>query len=59
MRRRELLIGSLSGVALVSLSRHARAAAENPRELRIGYQKNGVLVIARQQGSNSRSAAWS
>jgi sulfonate transport system substrate-binding protein len=49
MRRRELLIGSLSGVALVSLSRHARAAAENPRELRIGYQKNGVLVIARQQ----------
>jgi ABC-type nitrate/sulfonate/bicarbonate transport system substrate-binding protein len=49
MRRRELLIGSLSGVALVSLSRHARAEAENPRELRIGYQKNGVLVIARQQ----------
>jgi sulfonate transport system substrate-binding protein len=49
MRRRELLIGSLSGVALVTLSRHARAEAENPRELRIGYQKNGVLVIARQQ----------
>ena len=49
MRRRELLIGSLSGVALVSLSRHARAEAENPREFRIGYQKNGVLVIARQQ----------
>ena len=33
----------------MSLSRHARAEAENPKEFRIGYQKNGVLVIARQQ----------
>ena len=25
------------------------AAAENPREVRIGYQKSGVLLIAKQQ----------
>jgi sulfonate transport system substrate-binding protein len=49
MKRRQLLVGSLGGVALVALSRLARANAEAPKELRIGYQKNGVLVIARQQ----------
>ncbi len=49
MKRRQLLVGSLGGVALVALSRLARANGEAPKELRIGYQKNGVLVIARQQ----------
>jgi sulfonate transport system substrate-binding protein len=49
MKRRQLLVGSLSGMALIALSRGARAEIESPKELRIGYQKNGVLVIARRQ----------
>src|SRR5437763_6734004 len=49
MKRRALLVGSLSGAALIALSRFARADAETPKVFRIGYQKNGVLVIARQQ----------
>jgi sulfonate transport system substrate-binding protein len=49
MKRRALLVGSLSGAALIALSRLARADDEAPKAFRIGYQKNGVLVIARQQ----------
>ena len=51
MKRRALLVGSLSGAALIALSRFARADAETPKVFRIGYQKNGVLVIARQQAT--------
>jgi sulfonate transport system substrate-binding protein len=39
----------LIGTAAASLSRQAVAQA-GPKEFRIGYQKTGVLVIARQQG---------
>jgi sulfonate transport system substrate-binding protein len=48
MRRREFLKLSLASAAAATLSREARAQADI-REIRIGYQKNGVLVIARQQ----------
>jgi sulfonate transport system substrate-binding protein len=47
MKRREFLKLSL-GTAAAALS--ARANADNGvKEIRVGYQKNGVLVIARQQ----------
>ena len=45
MRRRELLVGSLSGAELIALARLARADAERPKELRIGYPKSRVRVI--------------
>ncbi|KJC59675.1 ABC transporter substrate-binding protein [Bradyrhizobium sp. LTSPM299] len=48
MKRRELLKLSLGSVAVAALS--GRASAEvGVKEIRIGYQKNGVLVIARQR----------
>jgi sulfonate transport system substrate-binding protein len=50
MRRREFLKVSIGTAAVAALSREARAQAEI-REIRIGYQKNGVLVIARQQAA--------
>ena len=50
MKRREFLKFSLGGAAVATLSRPARAQA-GVKEIRIGYQKNGVLVIARQQAS--------
>ncbi len=47
MKRRDFLGLSVGG-ALVALS--SRARAQTPvKEIRIGYQKSGVLVIARQQ----------
>jgi sulfonate transport system substrate-binding protein len=49
MRRREFLTLSLFG-ALASARVYAQAAGTTPRELRVGYQKTGVLVITRQQG---------
>jgi hypothetical protein len=67
MRRRELLVGSLSGAELIALARLARANAEHPKELRIGDQQSGVLVISREQcvleqrlgsASGSRSPAY-
>ncbi|AWN38150.1 aliphatic sulfonate ABC transporter substrate-binding protein [Methylobacterium radiodurans] len=45
--RRTLLAGVLAA-ALPAVARPARAG--EPGVLRIGYQKNGILVIARQQG---------
>jgi sulfonate transport system substrate-binding protein len=48
MNRRELLQLSLGGAAAATLSREARAQT-GLKEIHIGYQKNGVLVIARQQ----------
>ena len=47
MKRREFLRLSVGG-AVVALSSQARAQAP-VKEIRIGYQKTGVLVIARQQ----------
>jgi sulfonate transport system substrate-binding protein len=49
MHRRQFLELALLGSAGAFLLRHARAQADAIRELRVGYQKNGVLVIARQQ----------
>ncbi|KJC50168.1 ABC transporter substrate-binding protein [Bradyrhizobium sp. LTSP885] len=48
MKRREFLKLSLGSAAVAALS--GRASAEGGvKEIRIGYQKNGVLVIARQR----------
>jgi sulfonate transport system substrate-binding protein len=50
MKRREFLKLSIGTAAVAALSREVRAQAD-AREIRIGYQKNGVLVIARQQAT--------
>jgi sulfonate transport system substrate-binding protein len=47
MQRREVL-AALAGLLPAIAS--GSAIAQSAREVRIGYQKNGVLVIARQQG---------
>ena len=53
MKRRQFLKLSVATVAFASLGTVQSDAQESPRprEVRIGYQKNGVLVIARQQAS--------
>lgn len=48
MKRREFLKLSLGTAAVAALSGRAQAEI-SVKEIRIGYQKNGVLVIARQQ----------
>jgi sulfonate transport system substrate-binding protein len=48
MKRREFLKLSLGSAAVAALSSRARAEA-GIKEIRVGYQKTGVLVIARQQ----------
>jgi sulfonate transport system substrate-binding protein len=59
MRRREFL--QLSVIAAVGAIPGTSAAqtplGRTPKELRIGYQKNGVLVIAREQGVLERKLA--
>ena len=50
MKRREFLKLSVGTAAVAVLSQQARAQA-SVKEIRIGYQKNGVLVIARQQAT--------
>jgi sulfonate transport system substrate-binding protein len=56
MRRRQFIrlsaAAALAGVPAPSLAQ--ATAGRFPKELRIGYQKNGVLVIARQQGALER-----
>lgn len=52
MIARRTVLGAL--LAAPALARGARAEAEAPREFRIGYQKSGVLVVARQQGTIER-----
>jgi len=47
MKRREFLKLSLGSAAAAALSSRAQAEA-GVQEVRIGYQKNGVLVVARQ-----------
>ena len=54
MKRREFLKLSVGTAAAAALSARAQAATQatnDVKEIRIGYQKNGVLVIARQQSS--------
>ncbi|WP_431015563.1 sulfonate ABC transporter substrate-binding protein [Bradyrhizobium pachyrhizi] len=48
MKRREFLQLSLVTAATAALSRGAQAQAD-AKDIRIGYQKNGVLVITRQR----------
>jgi sulfonate transport system substrate-binding protein len=48
MKRRDFLKLSLGSAAIAALSPGAHAEA-GVKEIRIGYQKNGVLVIARQR----------
>ena len=48
MKRREFLGLSLGTAAVAALSSQLSAQAA-VKEIRIGYQKTGVLVIARQQ----------
>jgi sulfonate transport system substrate-binding protein len=50
MKRREFLKWSLGTAAIAALSPQA-LAQDGLKEIRIGYQKNGVLVIARQQAA--------
>jgi sulfonate transport system substrate-binding protein len=50
MKRREFLKLSVATAAVAALSRQARAQG-SVKEIRIGYQKNGVLVIARQRAA--------
>ena len=50
MKRREFLKISLGTTAAAALSQRAQAQVA-VKEIRIGYQKNGVLVIARQRAS--------
>jgi sulfonate transport system substrate-binding protein len=50
MRRREFLKWSLATASAAVLSPQAYAQ-DSLKEIRIGYQKNGVLVIARQQAT--------
>jgi sulfonate transport system substrate-binding protein len=50
MKRREFLKFSLGTAAVAALSR-AAVAHGDIKEIRIGYQKNGVLVIARQKAA--------
>ncbi|MGY3696051.1 sulfonate transport system substrate-binding protein [Bradyrhizobium sp. USDA 3240] len=48
MKRREFLQLSFVAAATAALSRNAQAQTD-AKEIRIGYQKNGVLVITRQR----------
>jgi len=50
MKRREFLKWSIGTAAVVAVSRSASAQTDL-KGIRIGYQKNGVLVIARQQAT--------
>jgi sulfonate transport system substrate-binding protein len=50
MQRREFLKLSVGTAAFAALSSRANAQA-GVKEIRIGYQKNGVLVITRQQAA--------
>ncbi|GKQ52647.1 sulfonate ABC transporter substrate-binding protein [Bradyrhizobium sp. Ce-3] len=50
MKRREFLRLSLGTAAAAALSQRALAQT-GVKEIRIGYQKNGVLVIARQRAT--------
>ncbi|MGV7031455.1 aliphatic sulfonate ABC transporter substrate-binding protein [Methylobacterium symbioticum] len=50
IHRRALLAGALAAGLPTGLAAIRPARAAEPGVLRIGYQKNGILVIAKQQG---------
>ncbi|WP_293860276.1 sulfonate ABC transporter substrate-binding protein [uncultured Alsobacter sp.] len=53
MNRRRLLQSVLAASTAFALSNASPASAQSapaPKEVRIGYQKNGLLLIAKQQG---------
>jgi sulfonate transport system substrate-binding protein len=56
MISRRGLFGTGAAAVLLGFS-GARADAQLPKEIRIGYQKNGVLVVARQQAALERRVA--
>ena len=58
MKRREFLKLSTAAIAVAASSGASRAQAV-AKEVRIGYQKTGVLVIARQQGTIEKRFAAS
>ncbi|MBC8049930.1 MAG: aliphatic sulfonate ABC transporter substrate-binding protein [Chitinophagales bacterium] len=47
MNRRHFMAAMASAIAAASLTKGARA--DTPKEVRIGLQKNGVILVARQQ----------
>ena len=54
MKRREFLKWSIGSAAVAVVSRSAGARDDvkaSVKEIRIGYQKNGVLVITRQRAA--------
>jgi sulfonate transport system substrate-binding protein len=59
MKRREFLKFALatSAIAVPKSALSRNPGSQSGRELRIGYQKNGVLVIARQQATLERRLA--
>jgi sulfonate transport system substrate-binding protein len=57
MRRRVFLKQSSAALVMSMTGLCPALAAQSPRQLRIGYQKNGVLVIARQQELLERALA--
>lgn len=50
MNRRNFLAGAVGASLALAASRAAAQSGSAPKELRIGFQKNGVLLIAKQQG---------
>jgi sulfonate transport system substrate-binding protein len=58
MISRRNFVGTSAIAALLGLS-GAPAIAETPKEIRIGYQKNGILVVARQQAALEKRFAAS
>jgi sulfonate transport system substrate-binding protein len=60
MKRRDFLGAIAAAIAIAPRLAVAQSPASRPlKELRIGYQKNGILVIARQQGALERKLASS
>jgi sulfonate transport system substrate-binding protein len=58
MISRRSFIGTSAVAALFGLT-CAPARTETPKEIRIGYQKNGILVVARQQAALEKRFAAS
>lgn len=57
MDRRKILLALAALAAAGPLISNLDAAAEPPVEFRVGYQKNGILVIARQQQTLEKALA--
>jgi len=57
MDRRFLILAGLAAAAFASTLAGPSTRAESQHEVRIGYQKNGIFVIARQQGILERRLA--